>query len=572
MLDVVIRGGEVVDGTGAPRRRADVGIRDGRIVAVGDVDEPARRTFEAAGRIVAPGFIDVHTHLDVQLFWDPTLSPSSLHGVTTVMAGNCGFSVAPLAGSESDYLMRMLARVEGMPLEALETSVPWDWSSSEEYFDRVRQVGPAVNMGFMVGHSALRRVVMGNAGTERHATAEELEAMAELLRAGLRAGGMGFSSSWATAHNDGDGNPVPSRHGNEDELIRLAGVCGEFEGTSIEFLPQAGDRDFTEESIELMANMSAAARRPLNWNVIKPDVRNREFYEQRLTASDVARARGGKVVGLVMPVRTPIAMTFRTGVVLDMLPGWAKLMSAPPEVRLAALREPQERRRLAELAATPSAASHLADWADRVILETFTPEAKRYEGRVVGDIAAEDNKDPFDVLLDIACSEDLRTTFTFNRPPVSAADWDVKIDMIRDSRTLIGGSDAGAHLDLDASYDYPTRCLSEAVRERQLLSVEELIWRITELPAQLYGLRDRGHIEEGMHADIVIFDEERVGSDPYETRFDLPQGAGRLYAAAVGIDHVLVNGEEIVRDGEVTDARPGTVLRSGIDTTTPSLN
>jgi N-acyl-D-aspartate/D-glutamate deacylase len=571
MLDLLITAGTVVDGTGAPRRRGDVGIVDGRVVAIGDIADSARRTIDADGRIVAPGFVDVHTHLDAQVFWDNTVSPSPLHGVTTVMAGNCGFTVAPLVEREARFLMRMLARVEGMPLISLETAVPWDWATTADYFERVAASRPAVNMGFMVGHSTLRRVVMGDAASERTATPDEIVAMASLLRAGLAAGGLGFSSTWAATHNDGDGVPVPSRFADADELVQLAAVCRDYEGTSLEFLARASG-DFDDASMQVMARMSAAAQRTLNWNVINPSLENRDMCLQRLGVSDPAREMGGRVVGLVMPIRTLPHFTFKTGYVLDMLPGWAGPMTAPHAERLAMLRDPAGRRRLFELAEQPSDASHLANWRDRIILETFTAETKRYQGRLVADIAREEGKTPFDALLDIVCADELRTTFSFNRPEPSEADWEVKLEIMRDPRAIIGASDAGAHLDFSASYDYPTRLLGEVVRDRGLMPLEEMISRLTDAPARLYGVRDRGRLVEGAWADIVIFDEDAISSTSYQMSFDLPGGAPRLVADPIGIDHVLVNGAEIAARGTFTERRPGRLLRSGTDTTTPPLD
>ena len=570
MLDVVIKGGEVVDGTGAPRRRADVGVNGGRVVALGRLDEQARHTLDAGGRVVAPGFIDVHTHLDVQGFWDPTLSPSPLHGVTTAIGGNCGFSVAPLLEREADYLMRMLARVEGMPLDVLERSVPWDWHSTAEYFARI-EGRLAINTGFMVGHSAVRRVVMGEAGTKRAANEDELQAMVQLVRDGLSAGALGFSSTWAASHQDGDGNPVPSRFASADELVALSAVCREFAGTSLEFLPQALG-PFSEGVIDVLARMSVAAQRPLNWNVMFPTRANLDECLQRLSASDAAGAAGGKVVGLVMPVRDRVRLSFWSGRVFDMIPGWERAMALPPAQKLRVLSDPDQRRRLFQLAITSSqSGGRSIDWGNWVIVETFHDETKRYQDRLVADIAAEQAKDPFDALLDIVCADGLRTTFTFNADPMDPAEWDARLRIIRDRRALIGGSDAGAHLDESAQFHYPTLLLAEAVRARGLLSLEELVRRITDLPARHYGLRDRGQLREGAWADVVVFNEATVASQPVTTRHDLPERAGRLAADSVGIDHVLVNGEEIVRDGSFTELRPGRLLRSGRDTTTPSL-
>src|SRR5215831_15763234 len=239
MLDLIIRGGTVVDGTGAPGRVADVGVDNGRITAIGAIDDTAKRTIDATGKVVAPGFVDIHTHYDAQVFWDTTLSPSPLHGVTTVIGGNCGFSIAPLGPEHGEYLMRMLARVEGMPLESLAQGVPWDWTTTAEYLDRLDN-RLAVNAGFLVGHSAIRRVVMGEDATRRHASPGEQYEMERLLAEGLTAGGMGFSSSWATTHNDDEGDAVPSRHASMDELLSLCKVVAAHPGTTLEFIPTIG--------------------------------------------------------------------------------------------------------------------------------------------------------------------------------------------------------------------------------------------------------------------------------------------------------------------------------------------
>ena len=239
MLDSVIRGGTVIDGTGAERRDADVGIRDGRIAAIGSISESAAHEVDAKGCVVAPGFVDIHTHYDAQVFWDRTLSPSPFHGVTTVVGGNCGFSIAPLVPDAGDYLMRMLSRVEGMPLESLQQGVPWDWTSFGQYLDRI-DGQLAVNAGFLVGHCALRRVVMGESATGNKASAEDITAMQKLLAESLSAGGLGFSSSWARTHNDGVGEPVPSRHASREEILALCTTTGEHPGTTLEFIPTVG--------------------------------------------------------------------------------------------------------------------------------------------------------------------------------------------------------------------------------------------------------------------------------------------------------------------------------------------
>ncbi|HEY4397952.1 MAG TPA: amidohydrolase family protein, partial [Acidimicrobiia bacterium] len=335
MLDVKIAGGSVVDGTGTARRRADVGIRDGRIVAIGEIDEPATRTIDADGLVVAPGFVDIHTHYDAQAFWDPALTPSPLHGVTTVVGGNCGFTIAPLAASEADYLMRMLSRVEGMPLESLAAGVPWDWQTFGEYLDRLDGT-LAVNAGFLVGHSALRRVAMGDRSHEA-ATNDDVDAMCRTLSESLAAGGLGFSSSQAPTHNDGDGEPVPSRAATRDELVALSRVVGDHPGTTLEFIPTVGP--FSDEHVELMAAMSASAGRPLNWNVLVVGG-GTDTYRAQLEASDRAAEQGGRVLALTVPAVMQLHLNFRSGFLFDALPGWGPTMALPDEEKTRALTDP----------------------------------------------------------------------------------------------------------------------------------------------------------------------------------------------------------------------------------------
>ncbi|MCE2389887.1 MAG: D-aminoacylase [Proteobacteria bacterium] len=562
MLDVLIRGGVVVDGSGAPRRTADVGVRDGRVVAIGEIDEEARETIDARGKVVCPGFVDVHTHYDAQVFWDGTLSPSSYHGVTTVMAGNCGFSIAPLSPEAGPYLMRMLARVEGMPLESLEAGVPWDWKSFADYLGKL-DGRLAINAGFMAGHSAIRRVVMGERAVGQEASDEDLAEMKRLLAESLEQGALGFSSTISVTHNDADGNPVPSRHASRDEIVELAGVCSGHEGTTIEFLPGVGE--FSEEQKQLMTDISLAANRPVNWNVLAASTR--AAADAQLSASDHARERGGEVVALTVPQSMTIRLNLRSGFVLDALNGWDELFKLDLETRMQVLRDPEQRQRLNDLAHSPDSPMRgLARWERMTIHEAFSPETKPYEGRVVGEIAEELGKTPFDALLDIALADRLDTSFT---PPAVGEDeetWRLRAELWRDDRTVIGASDAGAHLDLIDTFAQTTQVLGQGVRSRDLLSLEEAVQQLTQVPAELYGLRDRGVLKEGWIADIVVFDPERVATGATYTRFDLPAGAGRLYAEAEGVEHVIVNGVRIIRDGEHTGELPGTVLRSGRDT------
>ena len=572
MTDVLIRGGRVVDGTGAESVTADVMIEGDHIAAVippGTVSTDAANVFDATGKVVAPGFVDVHTHYDAQVFWDGTLSPSPLHGVTTALAGNCGFGIAPLSGDRADgeYLMRMLARVEGIPLETLEEGVPWDWRTTEDYFAQVEpRLG--INAGFMVGHSAIRRAVMGRAAVERESTAEELGAMTALLREGLEAGGLGFSTTWSRGHNDADGNMVPSRHGSREEMVELARIAGEYEGTSLEINPKMGPLE--PWTVELMTDLSVAAGRTINWNLLVVTAKNLALGLEQLAADDFARARGGRIVALTVPMTVPLRLSFRSGFVYDSMPSWEHVMGLPHEQKVAVFRDHDERRRLDAAAQDPAnPMRHVARWAQLTIHDVVAPENEQYVGATVGEIAAAEGGDPFDVLCEIVLRDDLRTGLVMTPRPDTVDDWQARASVWRDARALVGGSDAGAHLDMMSTANYATQMLA-ATREHSLMSLEEAVHLITQVPADLYGLRDRGVVREGWKADLVVFDPETVGTAPVRMRYDLPAGAGRLVADAAGVEHVFVNGVPIVHGGRLTDQRPGALLRSGRDTRTSS--
>ncbi len=570
-FDLIIQGGSVIDGTGAPRRTASVGVKDGCIAAIGELDASQAETIvDATGKIVAPGFVDIHTHYDAQVFWDPSLSPSSFHGVTTIVGGNCGFSVAPLVPEAGDYLMRMLARVEGMPLESLKEGVPWDWTTFADYLDRL-DGKLALNAGFLVGHSALRRVVMGDSAVGNEATEEQLAQMVQLLHESLEGGGLGFSSSAAPTHNDGDGKPVPSRSASRRELVALAAAVRDHPGTTLEFLPTVGN--FEDEHKDLMAAMSLAANRPLNWNVLGVSSVNLTMTESQLSASDYARERGGIVIALTLPQTMTLRLNLVSGFIFDALPGWSDVIGLPMEERMKAFADPAVREKLDRQANSKEAGvfKFFANWAKMRLDETFAPQNAAYKGRTVGDIAKELGKTPFDTMLDIALADELRTSFM---PPSSGDDdetWRLRAEAWRDDRTIIGATDAGAHLDMIDTFAGTTALLKTGVRERGLLDLEEAIHQLTDRPARLYGITERGRLEAGWHADIVVFDEAKVGPGPIHTKNDLPAGAGRLYADADGIEHVFVNGIEIIRGREFTGAAPGRILRSGRDTETVSV-
>lgn len=569
MLDEIIKGGSVIDGTGAAARTADVGLRHGRVVAIGKLTEPARQVIDADGALVTPGIVDPHTHYDAQLMWDPAASPSAVHGVTTVIGGNCGFTLAPLRPNDGDYLRKMMARVEGMPLPALEQGIDWSWETFGEYLNRL-DGSLAVNAGFLVGHCAIRRYVMGEAATEREASTDEIGAMVAELRRGIQAGGLGFSFTQSSSHSDGEGKPVASRWASADELIALATETGRHAGTTLEGIVQGCLDTFADEEIELLARISAAGRRPLNWNVLTVDSREPGRVPRQLSAGDRAAELGGRLVALTMPILVPMNMSFNTFCGLWLLPGWQAEFSVPVAERMAKLRDPAMRRRLDDASHSPEAGvfRRLADWHAYVIGDTYSAANEGLKGRIVGDVAAERGQDAFDTLIDIVLNDDLRTVLWPMPQDRDQASWDLRKEVWNDPRAMIGGSDAGAHLDRMCGAPYPTRFLGDCIRGRKLVTPERAIQLMTQAPAALFGLRDRGVLQPGARADIVVFDPDTVGSADATLVSDLPGDCSRLTAGSTGVKQVLVNGVTIVADGAATGLKPGTLLRSGIDTYT----
>jgi N-acyl-D-aspartate/D-glutamate deacylase len=565
VLDLLLRGGSVVDGTGVTATVTDVGVRDGRIASVGPTHEPATRTIDVGGKVVCPGFIDLHTHYDAQLLWDPTASPSVLHGVTTVLGGNCGFSIAPLGPDDALYIQRMMTMVEGIPIEALVGGGPWEWTSFDDYLTRVDQ-GLCVNAGFLVGHSTIRRVVMGDAATSATATAAQLAAMVRLVEESVAGGALGFSSSLGEGHVDGDGAPVPSRAAAFDEFVALAGALRRHAGTTLEFIPTVGP--IPDDRMALMADMSLAADRPLNWNLLG-SLASEEIYDQQLRASDVAADRGARVIALTLPD----LMRMRASTLLTTLPGWRDVLALDDVGRRAAVADPQTRTMMRSGAAKVAERA-MGVLSDFRLMEVADPRSP-WVGRSLQDIAETRGTDVIDVLIDVVFVEGLTLFVVLPSltPSLGRSDegWRVRAEVWKDRRVMLGGSDAGAHMDLMCHGNYPTVVLGEAVRERGLLTVEEAVEMMTDRPARHYGLRHRGRIAEGWHADLVVFDPTRVATMPTAVLHDLPGGGERLFAASRGVDHVFVGGSEVVTDGTVTNERPGRVLRSGRDTDTVSL-
>jgi N-acyl-D-aspartate/D-glutamate deacylase len=394
--------------------------------------------------------------------------------------------------------------------------------------------------------------------------------MVDLLHESIEAGGLGFSTTMSSSHSDGDGRPVASRHASAEEMLALCAAVSEHDGTTLEGIVQGCLDTFSDEEIDLLVGMTVAARRPLNWNVLTIDSRVPDRVPRQLSASTAAKAAGGRIVALTMPVLVPMNMSFGTYCALNMLPGWGDILGLPVPERMAKLADPAVRAEMIRRANSPEAGvfRRLADFKRYVIGDTYSPANEGFQGKVVGDLAAERGADPFDLLVEIVSNDELRTIL-WPMPPDNDPDtWTLRTEVWGDERAMLGGSDAGAHLDRMCGAPYTTRFVGDMIRGRRLVSLERAVQMLTDSPAQLFGLRDRGRVAPGYLADLVVFDPSTVGSEPATLVNDLPGGSARLTAGSIGVVRVLVNGVETVADGAATGARPGTVLRSGRDTYT----
>jgi N-acyl-D-amino-acid deacylase len=570
--DLVVRNGIVVDGTGLPRRRADVAVTDGRIAAVGFVEGDGAREIDAAGRVVAPGIVDVHTHYDPQLTFEPYGTSSCFHGVTTVVAGNCGFSVAPLRPGDAPWLIQLFARVEGMDPSALE-GIPFDgFESFPEFLDHIEgRLG--INAAFYVGHCAVRRYVMGEECQRREATPEEIDAMAALVAEAMAAGAAGFSSTHSPTHVDTAGRPVPSRLSSLDELRALVAAAGHAGTGSIAYLPGSAVGGITPEDEALLVDLSLSARMPVVIQGLgarsKIDAPT-AGWDNAKRFVDEATAAGASVYSMAMS--KPFNRTFSLGTGTNLYEGalaFHRMFTEAPtiEARTALLRDPTFRdaiRGSVELPnRDPDAGPTLPPphW-DVVHVNTVTnPENDKFVGRSLTDIAAELGVHPTDAMIDIALSEDLGVEFVWR---TETPEWVEGTKVAQaDPHMLVGTSDGGAHLDRDDGAEAHSYFLRHWVREWEGFTLEEGVRQITAIPAALCGFTDRGLVLPGYAADLYIFDPDTIGPDRKEFVHDFPNGAGRWTSRPAGAHATIVNGVPIVLDGELQhDAGlPGHLVR-----------
>jgi N-acyl-D-aspartate/D-glutamate deacylase len=556
-FDLKITGGTIVDGTGKPGFVGDVGIKGGKIVALGKAEGPATTTIDAAGKVVSPGFVDVHTHYDAQILWDRLLSISPWHGVTTTVIGNCGFGVAPTHAAHRKMIMQTLEKVEGMSLEALEAGLgtAWPFETFPQYLDTLEKRGSAINIAALFGHTPLRLYVMGEESTERAATPDEIAKMKTLVREAMDAGAIGFGTSVSVSHNGYAGKPVPSRQATVEEMDALVSVMGELKRGLMQITI---GRDF---STRHMAEVSRKYGVPVTWTALLSHLYGPGGHRKQLDLAAEQRKSGALVIPQVSCRPLNFEFTFAEPFIFDVMQFMIELSQANAKAagtRRRAYADPAWREKLRS-EVTPL----FRNWWDRVVI-AWSPSHRELEEQSLTAAAATLGRDPVDLALDIALADDLQTRF---RMAVMNFDEKEVAELITDPNTIIALSDAGAHASQLCDACYSTHLLAHWVRERGTFTIEQAVHNLTQRPAETFGITDRGVLAESRPADVVVFDPKTVGPGPLKRVHDLPAGADRLVSEAHGIAAVIVNGQVIRRDGmdavAANDKLPGRVLRHG---------
>jgi N-acyl-D-aspartate/D-glutamate deacylase len=558
--DLVVRGGKVIDGTGMGAFGADIAIQDGRVARVGRVTEAAKKTIDADGCWVTPGFIDVHTHYDVQLDWDPLATPSSWHGVTTALAGNCGFTLAPAKPQDVDWLAGMLSRVEGMSRDALAEGLRFSGGSFGDYWARFDgKIG--INVGSYVGHCAVRRWVMGDDASERQATPEEITAMQELVRQSMREGAIGFSTSQIELHVGEDGRPVPSNLASPEEIIALVSVLAEFGRGAIEIIPASFAEGYNAKDRELLYEIYRVSGRPIELNILLPSQDHPMGWQETLNFCEEATQRGVRIHPQFTTNQLELHVKLADTFVFDEMPQWRSVLTQPDAERKRQLADPAIRKRLRDDFDGPEARSAAFQWDSLEVEAVRDPANASWIGQSVTELAAQrDGADPLDTFLDVCLSEDLQTNWRTRSSDVARQFIEHVVRTgVETPLVMPGSSDGGAHLASFTGADYTTRLLTDWVPDT--ISLEQAIWRNTLMPATVHGIADRGVLREGAWADVLVIDPDRLKSgDAYLAR-DFPSETERYVIDAEGYVASVVNGEVLLEEGQHTGALPGQVLR-----------
>ncbi len=555
-LDLIIKNGSVVDGTGRAAYRGDVGVQDGKIVALGKVNESAKRSIDASDCVVAPGFIDPHTHYDAQMCWDDAATPSPWHGVTTVVMGNCGVGIAPCLPAAREIAMRDLVNVESIPFEVLDRGITWDWETFPEFMQAAARRRPGINLAFLAPLTPFRHYVMGEASMERAANPAEIERIASLLGEAMDAGAFGFSSTVLNQHMGYGGRPLACRNASHAEYQAYGKVLKDKGKGAVEIALTRQIGVLDDDGYALLDVLLAASHRPVTFIALFDRDDIPEAVRDTLAKVAPLIARGARPQTSPLPLTREVNM--RNPFVFGAFPSWKPLFvdQSKPAQR-AVYSDPAFRARFREDLKRPQT---FGNWSRVRVHEVHSAELKGYEGKSVTEIAQAQGKDPVDAFLDLTLADDLDIEFTMST-------FNHRVDRMKEILAnrdmLLGLGDGGAHLDTLCDSGYPTFLLGTWVRERGALSLEEGVRRLTTDPADFFGIKDRGRLAVGLAGDITIFDPATVGSSNRgERRFDLPGGAKRMVMPSRGILHTIVNGECLYEAGAVTEARAGQVLRS----------
>lgn len=573
--DLLIKNGTIIDGMRMPAYRGNIGIRGGKIVAMGNVQGSATRVIDATGRIVAPGFMDIHTHYDAALSggtkWDPYATLSGWHGVTTVAIGNCGFGFAPVRPEDRERAMRRMERTESIPLSCMQAGMRWDWETFPEFLTSLDRGELGVNAASLVPYSPLRAWVLGNdaARDPKYKTKpEQVAEIKHLLREGLQAGGFGFSASFSMANRDYDGGYLPTHVAPREEFLEMASVMREFNRGSIEWTMGHALQGL---GMDFLLELAKTSGRPVNWNAVIYDPTSPNTWREQLAWTEKAYKEAPVLaVNICMPIE--FEFTLETIGLFDQLPAWNEATVgtlAERKAKLADLARRPALKRDMEKAPTlmPGTSPdgeqgqvRMFRWDETFVDDVHLAKNKSLKGRTIGDLAKEQGKHPIDTLLDLSVEEDLKTTFAMQG--FINNDEEALTTIIKHPLCLIGASDGGAHTKFLTLGRYPTHFLAHWVRDKQIMTLEEAHWRLSAMLGWAIGIRDRGWLREGMPADIVVYELEKLAVRPMETIQDLPDGDWRRVQKADGYNYLIVNGQVTFEDGKCTGALPGKMLRS----------
>ena len=561
MYDLILKGGRIYDGSGMPFFIGDIAISDGRIEEIGRIKASADRVLDIDGLAVAPGIVDFHTHFDAQLWWDGLASTSHEHGVTTVVTGNCGLTLAPCKPEGRDALIGTFVRVEAMPRETLKAGIPWEWTTHGEYLRALERKPLGLNVATLIGHCAVRQYVMSEAAVEREADDAEIAEMEELVRQGMAAGAFGFSTNSNQTHYREDGKPVASRFSSLKEIARLCRVVGESQRGLVQFTHGAFA---TPEHVALISQwydtILQETRRPLIGESVRHRWGEPDLWRKQLNDVEERSRQGYAAYAMTSTRRSMRRWTLKDGNRLNIIPAWKKILLLPNEERAQKLRDPSVRQELAQATVEGEPIEFSRRWDLIIVRKAARAENQHHEGKSVEALARELGKSAIDAFLDLALEEDLATTF---EDSTTQGDERAVKEIFSNPHVLLGQSDAGAHVASgNPGFGFATLMLAYWVRERKLMSLEDAIKKLTFLPASIFGIHDRGLLRRGMAADMFVFDPNTIDQGRPEQVNDLPEGAPRYIQHAKGIHYTIVNGSVLMKNGAHTGIFPGKVLRS----------